>query len=150
MGLWTWAEITAGIVISCLPVVPRFFQYFGPKFYKSLSFGSSSGIESARSGIESARKAGSTEINKTIEVSIHCNQRSEECNGGNGGSKPWLDTSDLRAQQAGEYIELDEFDAVLSDTDTKEMRPKVPAKDMAMTRKDLETGHCTPQHRVGQ
>ena len=31
MGLWTYAELAAGVIISCLPVIPRFFQYVGPK-----------------------------------------------------------------------------------------------------------------------
>ncbi|KAL8800151.1 MAG: hypothetical protein Q9200_007339, partial [Gallowayella weberi] len=35
MGIWTWAEITAGILVSCLPVMPRFFQHIGPKVYAS-------------------------------------------------------------------------------------------------------------------
>jgi len=32
MGLWTYAEIAIGIIVSCLPVLPKFFQHFGPKF----------------------------------------------------------------------------------------------------------------------
>lgn len=40
MGLWTYAEISIGIVISCTPIFPRFYQEFGPKIYAVLSFGS--------------------------------------------------------------------------------------------------------------
>lgn len=32
-GLWTWAEIGIGILISCLPVFPRFFTHVKPKIY---------------------------------------------------------------------------------------------------------------------
>ncbi|KAL9636600.1 MAG: hypothetical protein Q9204_002196 [Flavoplaca sp. TL-2023a] len=37
MGLWTWAELTAGILVSCLPIAPRFFQHIGPKVYASFT-----------------------------------------------------------------------------------------------------------------
>lgn len=40
MGLWTYAEISIGIVISCTPIFPRFYKEFGPKIYAVLSFGS--------------------------------------------------------------------------------------------------------------
>lgn len=40
MGLWTYAEIAIGIIISCTPIFPRFYQEFGPKIYAVLSFGS--------------------------------------------------------------------------------------------------------------
>ncbi|KAI4213374.1 MAG: hypothetical protein LQ349_009283, partial [Xanthoria aureola] len=43
MGLWTWAELTAGILVSCLPVVPRFFQHIGPKVYASFKSNSITG-----------------------------------------------------------------------------------------------------------
>lgn len=36
MGLWTEAEISTGIIISCLPVIPKFIRHFGPKVYGSL------------------------------------------------------------------------------------------------------------------
>lgn len=43
MGLWTWAELTTGILVSCLPVVPRFFQHVGPKLYTSFKSNSITG-----------------------------------------------------------------------------------------------------------
>lgn len=38
MDLWTYAEIAIGIIISCTPIFPRFYQKFGPKIYAVLSF----------------------------------------------------------------------------------------------------------------
>ena len=38
MGFWTYAEMTIGLVVSCLPVMPRFFHHIGPKFSKVCSF----------------------------------------------------------------------------------------------------------------
>ena len=31
MGLWSFAELATGVIISCLPVIPRFFQHVGPR-----------------------------------------------------------------------------------------------------------------------
>ena len=31
MGLWTYAELATGVIVSCLPVIPKFFQYMGPR-----------------------------------------------------------------------------------------------------------------------
>ena len=38
MGYWTYVEIAMGIIISCLPVLPRLFQAFGPRIYGAFSF----------------------------------------------------------------------------------------------------------------
>ena len=37
MGLWSAAEFSTGIIISCLPVIPRFFQHIGPKLSSALT-----------------------------------------------------------------------------------------------------------------
>ena len=37
MGMWTYAELSTGIVISCLPVIPKFFQYIGPQLSRALT-----------------------------------------------------------------------------------------------------------------
>ena len=38
MGMWTYAELSTGIVISCLPVIPKFFQHVGPQISHALTF----------------------------------------------------------------------------------------------------------------
>ena len=38
MGMWTCAELSTGIVISCLPVIPKFFQHVGPQLSRALTF----------------------------------------------------------------------------------------------------------------
>lgn len=37
MGLWTYAELATGVIISCLPVIPKFFQYIGPRIASTIS-----------------------------------------------------------------------------------------------------------------
>lgn len=42
LGEWSMAELSAGIVVGCFPVMPKFFQHVGPKAYEILSLGSRS------------------------------------------------------------------------------------------------------------
>ena len=37
MGSWTYAETSIGICVSCLPVIPKFFQKIGPKLSSALA-----------------------------------------------------------------------------------------------------------------
>lgn len=37
MGLWIWAELSIGIIVGCLPTMPKFFQNFGSKIYGNAS-----------------------------------------------------------------------------------------------------------------
>lgn len=39
MGFCTYAEISVGIIVSCLPVLPRLFQNIGPRIYSAFSSG---------------------------------------------------------------------------------------------------------------
>ncbi len=55
MGLWAWAELAIGIIVGCLPVMPRFFQHIGPKVYQTLSFGFKNEISPAH-GLKDAHK----------------------------------------------------------------------------------------------
>lgn len=36
-GLWSMAELTVGVITSCLPVMPKFFKYVGPKVLNMFS-----------------------------------------------------------------------------------------------------------------
>lgn len=36
-GQWSGVELSAGIIVGCFPVFPKFFQHVGPKTYKMLS-----------------------------------------------------------------------------------------------------------------
>lgn len=37
MGLWTWAEITTSTIVSCFPIMPRFFHHMRLKVYGAFS-----------------------------------------------------------------------------------------------------------------
>lgn len=46
-GAWTYIELAIGIIISCLPVIPRFFQHFGPKLRATFSLSTASKTNSS-------------------------------------------------------------------------------------------------------
>ena len=37
VGIWAWAEMAVGIIVSCLPIMPKFFQHFSPRVRRLLS-----------------------------------------------------------------------------------------------------------------
>ncbi len=36
LTLLSYAEVAIGIIVSCIPTLPRFFRYFGPRLHKML------------------------------------------------------------------------------------------------------------------
>ena len=48
MGVWTWAEMTVGTVICCLPVMPRFLQHCRSKINGASSVEPISDLEDGR------------------------------------------------------------------------------------------------------
>ena len=63
MGLWTYAELSIGVCISCLPVIPKFFQNIGPKLSSALTTLKlkSTTKDSANNGSASAAKSKSSQ-----------------------------------------------------------------------------------------
>ena len=47
MGLWGWAELAIGIIVGCLPVMPKFVQHVGTRFFKTSSPRSRAGVRPA-------------------------------------------------------------------------------------------------------
>ena len=45
LELWSWAELSIGIIVGCLPSLPKFFRHVGPKFHRVC--GTRSGHESS-------------------------------------------------------------------------------------------------------
>ena len=52
MGLWTLAEVATGVIVSCLPVLPRFFRHAGPTVYRVFSVKTKSSSSSGSAGAE--------------------------------------------------------------------------------------------------
>ncbi len=133
MGFWAYAEIGIGIIVSCVPVLPRFFQHFSPKLYATFASkskskpGSSSSPRQARSRspvvIEKPRD--STESSKKLFTKG--SGRRER-----GTLEIWNEAyHPSTVEVEGEYVTLDEYDAVL---------PPEMTKGTATKRDDLESG----------
>lgn len=154
MGLWTYAEIAIGTIVSCMPVLPKFFRHFSPKLYATFASKSKRGSSSgnpppkSRSSVVVETPRNSAESSKRLFAK------------GNGGER---DVSQIWNQAyhpstvevKGEYVTLDEYDAVLPRMGTaSESDPKM-GKGNATKRDDLESaqhdfairGTIVPQRR---
>ena len=50
MALWTWAELSIGIIVGCLPTLPRFSQHIGTKIRLKLC-GSGTGLAASAAAL---------------------------------------------------------------------------------------------------
>ena len=113
LGLWTWAEIATGLIVSCLPVLPKFFQHISPKLHRLPTFGWKS-----RSTFR--HTPGSSGVTSTTLVSSNHERPHSKSGGVDSTSVTWNDLYDPRAQLRAEYITLEEFDKISSKGDISE------------------------------
>lgn len=88
MGFWTYVEIAIGIIISCLPVLPRLFQAFAPHISGAFS------LRSKTSGVTHSEKEPSHTAIKSI--------------GGKKNPDGYMDVYGMRTEVSGEYSPLHE------------------------------------------
>lgn len=88
MGFWTYVEIAIGIIISCLPVLPRLFQAFGPRIYGAFS------LRSKTSGVTHSETKPSLTPIKSM--------------GGKKKLEGYVDLYGMRTEVSGEYSSLHE------------------------------------------
>ena len=116
LGLWTLAEVATGVIVSCLPVLPKFFQDIGPKIYRAFSItikpSSTSGSENAQ-----IMRRSSSPFPPSPD-SIPTNAR------------------DMRIQKAhvnSNFSELEEYNTVISEVNSSHQsrpRPLRPHRDL--------------------
>ncbi|KAM0798522.1 hypothetical protein BDR22DRAFT_808975 [Usnea florida] len=136
MGMWTYAELSTGIVISCLPVIPRFFQHIGPKLSSAFTLRSKytkdSGIEVASttpSDKVRAEKLKLPSFKHTFTSIVSITEKNND--------------HELESQQSlpkGEYVKLHGDAAFPRRNTSKELNP-IPAARLATARDDLESGY---------
>lgn len=138
MCLWSWGEVDSGILVSCLPVMLKFFQHFWPKVYKVLSYRSGS---RAKIG-DNSRSAGTykgrfhSRIRQKLRPSAAGSDALSKCNSAYQHEVP----------QHREYLTLGEVDTATmkdSETDGRALRPTA---GQATKRDDLEIGSIILQH----
>ena len=132
MGLWSYAEISIGIIVSCLPVLPRFFKNFGPRIYESFSLQSWSVILLRHK----MRSTGNTDKTGT---SFGSRRRFTKGSGDNSIPETW-DNSNLSSELKGAYINLDKFETQLPKSAGTNSITPTQINSLATRREDLESG----------
>jgi len=128
--LWTWAEITIGIIIACLPVIPKFFQHFSSKMKGSFSPG-------YKSNTKLGHTLGSIGNSDTTKVSSKHKSHFTQQSGGTITSDPWCESNSAKARLKDEYITLDDYDSPPPKSD---LPVAVTRKSNPTRRDDLESG----------
>lgn len=136
MGMWTYAELSTGIVISCLPVIPKFFQHIGPKVSSALTFRSrptkDSGVGSESAASSDKVRAEKLKLPSFKHTFASVVSRTEK-----------EDDHELYSEQTlskGEYAMLHDGPAAPRRFVTSEII-QMPAAKVATTRDDLERGY---------
>ena len=133
MGLWGWAELATGIIVSCLPVMPKFIRHVGPKIYKTLSLRSDYKVDNnahvmrARRGIPKAKA-----FTKIQPPSAKCD--------GSDLSESLADLYSPPARLHGEYLPPVPFDSSLPSAIIALEPIRPPGVITATRRDDLEYG----------
>ncbi len=136
MGMWTYAELSTGIVISCLPVIPKFFQHVGPKVHSALTSRSKPTKESDNHSASAtpsdrvgAEKLKLPNFKHTFTSVISNTQKDEDHEQYSQETLP-----------KGEYVQLHEQTVIPSRNATRELI-QMPVAKIATARDDLERGH---------
>ena len=116
MGLWTLAEVAIGVIVSCLPVLPKFFRDIVPKIYQAFSIGTKPPSNLSSENAQIIERPSST--SPASPDSIPTNAR------------------DMRIQKAhvnGNFTELEEYNTVISGVNASHQsrpRPMRPHRDL--------------------
>ena len=132
MGLWAWAELAIGIIVSCLPVMPRFFQHVGPKVYKTLSFRSKNKISPAH-GLKDTHKTSKANAFTKIQRPFAKYVRPSV-------SGPLTDPYSPQTQLHHDYLALDKLDSSLQHVIIAHETVQPSSVIIATRRDDLEYG----------
>ena len=130
MGLWGWAELAIGIIVGCLPIMPKFFQHIGPKVYKTLSFGSKKEISPAH-GIKDTHKT--AKANAFTKI-----QRPFAKYDGPSVSNSLTDPYNPQTQLYDDYLTLDKLESSLPNVFIAHEIVQPPGVIIATRRDDLE------------
>ncbi|MCJ1449718.1 hypothetical protein MMC28_000046 [Mycoblastus sanguinarius] len=132
MGIWAYVEVTIGIIISCLPILPRFVQHFGPRIHGRF-------FRKSKSWSSFGNRTGSSIIRERAETSAKIKKPTTRI-GDTLLSDHWDHPYHPSAEIEGEYITLDDYDKMPPRKGaTSESTPKM-AKGTATRREGLENG----------
>ena len=99
VGLWSFAELSIGIMVGCLPSLPRFFQHVGPKIYRCIGV------------IGSERKSSAVSHSPMLNALDRAKRPFAKYGFRSTISGPSDDSTIPRAQVHDKYFILDDIDA---------------------------------------
>ena len=126
MGFWTWAELSIGIIVGCLPALPKFLQHVGPKIY-GRAIGNEPGFES-RSGTSKPK----------VNPLARAKRSLSKYGVGSSVSKSCDDPYNSRSVFNDEYLVLDGGDASPPRVPILHPTTGWPGQGIATARDDLE------------
>lgn len=132
MGLWGWAELAIGIIVGCLPVMPKFIQHVGSKVLKTFSIRSKHEIRPAqnlKSRDKTLRADTFTKIQRPFAKYI-----------GSSISESLSEPYSPQARLHGGYLTPGEFDSPVSNAIIAHEPIQLPCVVIATRRDDLEYG----------
>ena len=133
------AELAIGIIVGCLPIMPKFLQHANVKVSKALSFASKSTSKSRQeSGQESKGQSDTPKANALISIKRSFAKYKAAAD----VTESWSDRYHSRTKIYGDYLTLAEFDAPSLQA-TEPLQPWSRGEDTATGREDLEHGPHT-------
>ena len=142
MGLWTYAELSTGVCISCLPVIPKFFQHVAPKLSSALTtlkprFTTKN---SANKETASAAKSQSLQRAEREKLKLPSFTNTFTSLFSSVAKEDDHELSDQQSLPREEYELLHEESAVLRRYNTPRELSQMPPVNFARMRDDLEKG----------
>ena len=135
MGLWGWAELTIGIIVGCLPVLPKFIHHIGTTVSKTFSFTSKDGVSATHgliNNIQPPRANAFTEIPRPFAKHV-----------GSSISESSTDTYSPQARLHEDYLASDKDVSRSLSAITTHNPAHPPSVVIATRRDDLEYGEKT-------
>lgn len=132
MGLWGWAELTIGIIVGCLPVMPKFIHHIAGQISRTFSPKSRDGVRAAYGQINRNEPSKANAITKIHgPFANHVGENMLESS---------TDMYSPHARLFGEYLTSDNFES-LSLSAVKIYEPiHTPSIVISNRRDDLEYG----------
>lgn len=133
MGLWTWAEITTGIIISCLPTTPKFFLHAGPKVRRMFP-------ASIRLRFRVHQQSEFASVKNKPEVSVPMERWPVGHEVGRDNLRTWGRAANGPTGSQGHGIPLTKIETAILEAATKDGRQPVLIEEIVVRLGDLESG----------
>ncbi|KAL8832272.1 MAG: hypothetical protein Q9191_000371 [Dirinaria sp. TL-2023a] len=138
MGLWAYAELATGVIISCLPIIPRFFQELRPKI--KMAFQLPGECETSPEKILKSHKA-LEKITASLKSKLPYSKRESI----SSSVEPSNEPPNQDARLTREAIPFEEYATVDAGSDTARESKHSPVSGIPATRSDLTGSHVQNQ-----